>query len=38
VAYGALAEAARELREQGSYGFLAAARTGRSAVQATFGG
>lgn len=37
VAYGALAEAARELREQGSYGFLAAARTGRSAVQATFG-
>jgi 2-methylisocitrate lyase-like PEP mutase family enzyme len=37
VAYGALADAARELREQGSYGFLATARTGRTAVQAAFG-
>ena len=37
VAYGALAGAARELREQGSYGFLAAARPGRHAVQAAFG-
>jgi len=37
VAYGALADAARELREQGSYGYLAAARTGRNAVQAAFG-
>jgi 2-methylisocitrate lyase-like PEP mutase family enzyme len=37
VAYGALASAARELRDQGSYGFLATARTGRDAVQAAFG-
>ncbi|HEY2242094.1 MAG TPA: isocitrate lyase/phosphoenolpyruvate mutase family protein [Streptosporangiaceae bacterium] len=37
TAYGALADAARELREQGSYGFLAGARTGRAAVQAAFG-
>jgi len=37
AAYGALADAAKELREQGSYGFLAAARTGRGAVQAAFG-
>jgi hypothetical protein len=36
VAYGALAEAARELRERGSYGFLAGARGGRNAVQAAF--
>ncbi|HEX3749992.1 MAG TPA: isocitrate lyase/phosphoenolpyruvate mutase family protein [Streptosporangiaceae bacterium] len=36
VAYGALAEAARELRERGSYGFLAGARGGRNAVQAPF--
>ena len=33
VAYGALAGAARELRELGSYGFLAVARAGRDAVQ-----
>ncbi len=37
VAFGALADAARELREQGSYGFLATARVGRDAVQAAFG-
>jgi 2-methylisocitrate lyase-like PEP mutase family enzyme len=37
VAFGALADAARELRDQGSYGFLAAARGGRDAVQAAFG-
>jgi 2-methylisocitrate lyase-like PEP mutase family enzyme len=37
VAFGALANAARELRDQGSYGFLAAARGGRDAVQAAFG-
>jgi 2-methylisocitrate lyase-like PEP mutase family enzyme len=37
VAFGALANAARELREQGSYGFLATARDGREAVQAAFG-
>jgi 2-methylisocitrate lyase-like PEP mutase family enzyme len=37
AAYGTLADAARELREQGSYGFLATARTGRAAVQAAFG-
>jgi 2-methylisocitrate lyase-like PEP mutase family enzyme len=37
VAFGALASAARELREQGSYGFLATARAGRDAVQAAFG-
>jgi 2-methylisocitrate lyase-like PEP mutase family enzyme len=36
VAYGALAEAARELRDRGSYGFLAGARGGRNAVQAAF--
>ena len=36
VAYGALAGAARELREQGSYGFLRSARAGRDAVQAAF--
>jgi 2-methylisocitrate lyase-like PEP mutase family enzyme len=36
VAYGALAGAARELREQGSYGFLGSARAGRDAVQAAF--
>ncbi|HEY2280292.1 MAG TPA: isocitrate lyase/phosphoenolpyruvate mutase family protein [Streptosporangiaceae bacterium] len=37
VAFGALADAARELRDQGSYGFLAGARGGRGAVQAAFG-
>jgi 2-methylisocitrate lyase-like PEP mutase family enzyme len=37
VAYGALATAARELREQGSYGFQGAARAGRDAVRAAFG-
>ena len=37
VAYGALAAAARELREQGSYGFLPAARAGREAIQSAFG-
>jgi 2-methylisocitrate lyase-like PEP mutase family enzyme len=36
AAYGALADAARELRDQGSYGFLAGARGGRDAVQAAF--
>ena len=38
AALGAVVEAARELREQGSYGFLELARTGRSAVRAAFGG
>jgi 2-methylisocitrate lyase-like PEP mutase family enzyme len=37
VAYGALARAAQELRDQGSYGFLTEARGGRDAVQAAFG-
>jgi 2-methylisocitrate lyase-like PEP mutase family enzyme len=37
VAYGAMAEAARELRGPGSYGFLATARAGREAAQAAFG-
>jgi 2-methylisocitrate lyase-like PEP mutase family enzyme len=32
VAYGALVDAAREFREQGSYGFLAAARANRPAI------
>jgi len=36
AAFGALAEAAREFRDQGSYGFLAGARTGREAVRAAF--
>jgi 2-methylisocitrate lyase-like PEP mutase family enzyme len=36
AAFGAVAEAARELRERGTYGFLAAARTGRDAIQAAF--
>jgi 2-methylisocitrate lyase-like PEP mutase family enzyme len=36
AAFGALAEAAREFREKGSYGFLAGARTGRDAVRAAF--
>src|SRR6201996_3614044 len=36
VAYGALADAARELRERGSYGFLTGARGGRDAIQAAF--
>jgi 2-methylisocitrate lyase-like PEP mutase family enzyme len=38
AALGAVVEAARELREQGSYGFLGLAATGRSAVRAAFGG
>ena len=38
AALGAVVEAARELREQGSYGFLELARSGRSAVRAAFGG
>ncbi|HEY0716068.1 MAG TPA: isocitrate lyase/phosphoenolpyruvate mutase family protein, partial [Streptosporangiaceae bacterium] len=37
AAFGALAHAARELREQGSYGFLATARDGQNAVRAAFG-
>ena len=36
AAFGALADAAREFRERGSYGFLAGARTGRDAVRAAF--
>ncbi len=36
AAYGALADAAREFRERGSYGFLAGARVGRGAVQTAF--
>jgi 2-methylisocitrate lyase-like PEP mutase family enzyme len=36
AAYGALAAAAQELRDQGSYGFLAGAKVGREAVQAAF--
>jgi 2-methylisocitrate lyase-like PEP mutase family enzyme len=38
AALGAVVEAARELREQGSYGFLELARSGRSAARAAFGG
>jgi 2-methylisocitrate lyase-like PEP mutase family enzyme len=38
AALGAVVEAARELREDGSYGFLDLARSGRSAVRAAFGG
>ena len=38
AAFGALAGAAREFRERGSYGFLAGARTGRDAVLAAFSG
>jgi 2-methylisocitrate lyase-like PEP mutase family enzyme len=38
AALGAVVEAARDLREQGSYGFLDLARSGRSAVRAAFGG
>jgi 2-methylisocitrate lyase-like PEP mutase family enzyme len=38
AALGAVVEAARELREQGSYGFLDQARAGRSAARAAFGG
>ena len=37
AALGAVVEAARELREQGSYGFLDLARSGRSAARAAFG-
>jgi 2-methylisocitrate lyase-like PEP mutase family enzyme len=36
AAFGALAEAAREFREKGSYGFLAGARTGRDAIRDAF--
>ena len=36
AALGAVAEAATELRDRGTYGFLAAARTGRDAIQAAF--
>lgn len=36
AAFGALAEAAREFREKGSYGFLTGARTGRDAIRAAF--
>ena len=36
AALGALVEAGRELREQGSYGFLELATSGRSAVRAAF--
>jgi len=38
AAFGALADAATELRDQGTYGFLAQARTGRDAVQSAFSG
>ncbi len=38
AAFGALADAAREFRERGSYGFLAGAQTGRDAVRAAFSG
>jgi 2-methylisocitrate lyase-like PEP mutase family enzyme len=38
AALGAVVEAARDLREHGSYGFLELARSGRSAVRAAFGG
>jgi 2-methylisocitrate lyase-like PEP mutase family enzyme len=38
AALGAAVEAARELREQGSYGFLGLAASGRAAVRAAFGG
>ncbi len=38
AAFGALAGAATELRDQGTYGFLAQARTGRDAVQSAFSG
>jgi 2-methylisocitrate lyase-like PEP mutase family enzyme len=36
AAFGALDEAARELRDHGTYGFLAAARAGREAIQPAF--
>jgi 2-methylisocitrate lyase-like PEP mutase family enzyme len=36
AAIGALADAAKEFRERGRYGFLAGARTGRDAVRDTF--
>ena len=36
AAFGALADAAKEFRERGSYGFLAGARTGRDAVRDAF--
>jgi 2-methylisocitrate lyase-like PEP mutase family enzyme len=36
AAFGALAEAATELRDHGTYGFLAAARAGREAIQPAF--
>jgi 2-methylisocitrate lyase-like PEP mutase family enzyme len=36
AALGAVADAATELRDRGTYGFLAAARTGRQAIQPAF--
>jgi 2-methylisocitrate lyase-like PEP mutase family enzyme len=36
AALGAVTDAARELRDQGTYGFLAGAKAGRDAVQAAF--
>jgi 2-methylisocitrate lyase-like PEP mutase family enzyme len=36
AALGAVADAARELRDQGTYGFLSGARAGRDAAQAAF--
>lgn len=36
AALGMLREAAREFREQGTYGYLTYARIGRDAVQAAF--
>src|SRR5258708_7092408 len=36
AALGAVAEAATELRDRGTYGFLSAARTGRGAIQPAF--
>ncbi len=36
AALGAVAEAATELRDRGTYGFLAAARTGREAIKPAF--
>jgi len=38
AALGALVEAATELRDQGTYGYLARTKVGRSAVQAAFTG
>jgi 2-methylisocitrate lyase-like PEP mutase family enzyme len=38
AAYGALVQAARELRQQGTYGFWAQAEVGRAAVREAFSG